>query len=68
MGMMPRVKKYRGAAVFENGMSEYDAGVVFMPIVEAQAFFNRNQDVTAIEVFVANPDRVASPSLPANWV
>ncbi|MCK1489721.1 lipoprotein-releasing ABC transporter permease subunit [Bradyrhizobium sp. 180] len=58
MGMMPRVKKYQVAAVFEIGMSEYDTGVIFMPIAEAQAFFNRNQDVTAIEVFTANPDRI----------
>ncbi|MCP3443816.1 lipoprotein-releasing ABC transporter permease subunit [Bradyrhizobium sp. CCGUVB14] len=58
MGMMPRVKKYQVAAIFEVGMSEYDAGVIFMPITEAQAFFNRNQDVTAIEVFTANPDRI----------
>lgn len=55
MGMMPRVKKYQVAAVFEIGMSEYDSGVIFMPIAEAQAFFNRNQDVTAIEVFTAIP-------------
>jgi lipoprotein-releasing system permease protein len=58
MGVMPRIKKYQVAAVFEIGMSEYDAGIVFMPIAEAQAFFNRNQDVTAIEVFTANPDRI----------
>lgn len=58
MGMMPRVKRYLVAAVFEIGMSEYDAGVIFMPIAEAQAFFNRNQDVTAIEVFTTDPDRI----------
>ena len=58
MGVMPRVKKYQVAAVFEIGMSEYDSGVIFMPISEAQAFFNRNQDVTAIEVFTVNPDRI----------
>ena len=58
MGVMPRVKKYRVAAVFEIGMSEYDSGVIFMPIAEAQAFFNRNRDVTAIEIFTANPDRI----------
>ncbi|MFD0611146.1 lipoprotein-releasing ABC transporter permease subunit [Bradyrhizobium sp. GCM10027634] len=58
MGVTPRVKKYQVAAVFESGMSEYDSGVIFMPIAEAQAFFNRNQDVTAIEVFTANPDRI----------
>jgi lipoprotein-releasing system permease protein len=58
MGMMPRIKTYKVSAVFQIGMSEYDSGVIFMPIAEAQAFFNRNQDVTAIEIFTDNPDRV----------
>jgi lipoprotein-releasing system permease protein len=39
-------------------MSEYDAGMVFMPLTEAQAYFNRSNDVTAIEVFTSNPDRI----------
>jgi lipoprotein-releasing system permease protein len=39
-------------------MSEYDAAFVFMPLPEAQAYFNRNGDVTAIEVYVADPDRI----------
>ena len=39
-------------------MSEYDAAFVFMPIAEAQAYFNRAGDVTAIEVYTNNPDRV----------
>ena len=30
-------------------MSEYDAGMVFMPLAEAQAYFNRAGDVTAIK-------------------
>src|SRR4051794_16170591 len=58
MGTTPRIKPYRVAAVFEIGMSEYDAGFVFMPLPEAQAYFNRNSDVTAIEVFTTNPDRI----------
>jgi lipoprotein-releasing system permease protein len=58
MGTMPRIKKYRVAALFEIGMSDYDAGMVFMPIAEAQAYFNHDNDVTAIEVFTANPDRI----------
>ena len=58
MGTTPRIKPYKVAAVFEIGMSEYDAGFVFMPLPEAQAYFNRNNDVTAIEVFTANPDRI----------
>src|SRR5213075_1180250 len=58
MGTTPRIKPYRIAAVFEIGMSEYDASFVFMPLAEAQAYFNRNNDVSAIEVFTTNPDRI----------
>ena len=58
MGAAPRIKPYKIAAVFEIGMSEYDAGFVFMPRPEAQAYFNRSNDVTAIEIFTADPDRI----------
>lgn len=58
MGTTPRIKTYRVAAVFEVGMSEYDAAFVFMPLTEAQAYFNRSGDVTAIEVYTDNPDRI----------
>ena len=58
MGTMPRIKVYKVAAVFEIGMSEYDSAMVFMPLKEAQAYFNRAGDVTAIEVYTDNPDRV----------
>jgi lipoprotein-releasing system permease protein len=58
MGTMPRIKAYKVAAVFEVGMSEYDAAFVFMPLTEAQAYFNRTGDVTAIEVYTVNPDRI----------
>ena len=58
MGTTPRIKPYKVAAIFEIGMSEYDAAFVFMPLPEAQAYFNRAGDVTAIEVYVDNPDRV----------
>src|SRR5512132_962393 len=58
MGTTPRIKTYKVAAVFEIGMSEYDASFVFMPLPESQAYFNRKDDVTAIEVYTDNPDRV----------
>ena len=60
MGTTPRIKVYKIAAVFEIGMSEYDTAFVFMPLKEAQAYFNRAGDVTAIEVYTDNPDRVDS--------
>jgi lipoprotein-releasing system permease protein len=78
MGTTPRIKTYKVAAVFEVGMSEYDASLVFMPLMESQAYFNRMDDVTAIEIYVDNPDRVdhyhdlvtqaaARPIFMVNW-
>ncbi len=58
MGTSPRIKVYKVAAVFEIGMSEYDGAFVFMPLPEAQAYFNRAGDVNAIEVYINNPDDV----------
>src|SRR3954466_14985789 len=58
MGTTTRLQPYNVAAVFEIGMSEYDASFVFMPLLESQAYFNRKDDVTAIEVFTTNPDRI----------
>jgi lipoprotein-releasing system permease protein len=58
MGTTPRIKTYKISAVFEIGMSEYDSAFVFMPLTEAQAYFNRAGDVTAIEVYTNDPDQI----------
>jgi lipoprotein-releasing system permease protein len=58
MGTTPRIKAYKIAAVFEIGMSEYDSAFVFMPLSEAQAYFNRASDVTAIEIYTDDPDHI----------
>jgi lipoprotein-releasing system permease protein len=58
MGTTPRIKPYKVAAVFEIGMSEYDSTMVFMPLAEAQAYFNRANDVTSIEVYTTDPDKI----------
>ena len=57
-GMTPRVKGYPVTAIFEIGMSEFDSTFVFLPIGEAQAFFNRDGDVNVIEVFLNDADKV----------
>src|ERR1700739_2792870 len=56
----PRLKSYKVAAVCEVGMAEYDAAFVFMPLPEAQAYFNRAGDVTAIEIYTDDPDNIDS--------
>jgi lipoprotein-releasing system permease protein len=58
MGTMPRIKTYKVAAVFEVGMSEYDTAFLYMPLPEAQAYFNRSGDVTALEVYTDDADRM----------
>src|SRR6201997_3112308 len=60
MGTTPRIKAYKIAAVFEIGMSEYDSAFVFMPLSEAQAYFSRAGDVTAIEIYTDDPDHIDS--------
>ncbi len=57
-GTTPRVKGYPVTAVFEIGMSEYDASIVFLPLTEAQAYFNSEGIVQSIEVFLDDPDKV----------
>nr|WP_321444440.1 lipoprotein-releasing ABC transporter permease subunit [uncultured Cohaesibacter sp.] len=58
MGVAPRIKSYKVKAVFEIGMSEYDSTFIFMPLAAAQAYFNKDQKVSAIEVYVDDPDAV----------
>ena len=53
-GRTPNTKKYKVAAVFESGMYEYDASMVFVGIREAQEFLGFGDRVTGIEVRVAN--------------
>src|ERR1700742_34341 len=60
MGTTPRIKAYKIAAVVEIGMSECDSAFVFMQLTEAQAYFNRAVDVTAIEAYTDNPDNIDS--------
>lgn len=58
MGTTPRTKAYPIVAIFEVGMSEYDTSIVYMPLSEAQLYFNLENRAQTIEVFVDNPDNV----------
>lgn len=58
LGVNPRVKSYTVSGLFEVGMSEYDSGIIFMPLEEAQLYFNAEGIVQSIELFVSEPDMV----------
>jgi lipoprotein-releasing system permease protein len=67
-GTTPRIKSYPVIAVYEVGMSEFDSAFVYMPLTEAQAYFNRDGDVNVVEVFLDNADRIepAKAAIDAN--
>jgi lipoprotein-releasing system permease protein len=64
MGMMPRTRKYRVAAIFYSGMYEYDASHAYVMLRDAQSFFSLKDGdhVTTIDVRVPDPEHVAGVS------
>lgn len=54
-GSVPRLRSYKIAAIFDVGMFEYDNNFVFMPLEAAQTFFQMGSRVSALEIFVQNP-------------
>ena len=52
MGRVPNSQKYKVAAVFDSGMYEYDASMVFVSLKEAQAFLGFGDRVSGLEVRV----------------
>ena len=55
MGMVPKMKKFRVAGIFDSGMYEYDAKWAYINLSTAQQFFQMADTVTGIEVKVDNP-------------
>jgi lipoprotein-releasing system permease protein len=55
-GTTPRIKTYTVGGIFKIGMTTYDTAFVFMPLEEAQLFFNTGNTVNSIETMVADPD------------
>jgi lipoprotein-releasing system permease protein len=50
MGVMPKTRKYRIAAIFFSGMYEYDATHVYTTLDEAQSYFGNPSKISAIDV------------------
>ena len=57
-GVVPRVKAYPIVATFQIGMAEFDGIFVYLPLPEAQAFFNKDKEVSVIELFLRDPERI----------
>ncbi|HVY18453.1 MAG TPA: lipoprotein-releasing ABC transporter permease subunit [Bauldia sp.] len=57
-GVTPRIKAYPVVAIFEIGMAEYDSTFVILPFSDAQAFFNLDDEASAVEVYLKSADSV----------
>ena len=57
-GTVARQKAYPVTAIYQVGMSEYDATIAFLALSEAQLYFNFEGRAQTIEIFVDNPDAI----------
>lgn len=56
MGVMPKTKRFRVAAVFFSGMYEYDASHVYTTLESAREYFGMPGKVSAIDVKLDDPE------------
>ena len=50
LGMIPRMKKFKVVGIFSTGMYEYDSGLAYLSLSNAQQFLNMGSDVTGLEI------------------
>ena len=55
-GTTPRVKTYHVISVFRIGNTLYDNNYVFMPLGEAQNYFDLGNKVSGVEVMINDPE------------
>jgi lipoprotein-releasing system permease protein len=60
MGVSPRVSAYPVTYIFTAGRYDIDRTRAYLPLEQAQQFFNRDGVADEIEVMVADPDNVAA--------
>ena len=55
-GLMPKYKRFIVCGIYASGLSEYESGLVYIDIKEAQSFFELGQKISGYEVFIDNLD------------
>lgn len=56
-GSVPRSVRYNVVAVFDVGMFEYDSAFVYLPFEAAQIYFRLQNQASAVEVRLSEPDK-----------
>lgn len=54
LGMMPKLKPFRVAGIFNTGMFEYDSTLAYVSLDQAQKFFDLGDTVTGIQLKVTD--------------
>lgn len=54
LGMVPKLKQFRVAGIFNTGMFEYDSTLAYVSLGEAQSFLGLDSTVTGIQLKVAD--------------
>jgi len=54
LGMVPKLKQFRVAGIFNTGMFEYDSTLAYVSLGEAQSFLGLGDTVTGIQLKVAD--------------
>ena len=55
IGEIPIIKKYDISGIFESGIHDFDANTIFMPLKQAQIFFQIYDSVNKIEIYLSSP-------------
>lgn len=54
LGMLPKLKAFRVAGIFNTGMFEYDSTLAYVSLGQAQKFFDLGDTVTGVQLRVAD--------------
>ncbi|MBB3993523.1 lipoprotein-releasing system permease protein [Sulfitobacter undariae] len=57
-GTSPRINAYEVTYIFTAGRYDIDKTRAYLPLAEAQSYFNSEEAVNELEVMVAQPDRI----------
>ena len=52
VGPIPKVKRFVVAGTFDSGMYDYDSGLLYMGLADAQKFFGLGSAITGVEIRV----------------
>lgn len=60
VGTVPTQRTFEIGLIFDVEMHEYNSSFIFMPLPAAQKFFKLKNSVSAIEIFLSQPERINS--------